>query len=123
MGTLRKGIAYARPPNYETPQEAARRKRLELLQREESQRQAEEQQILELEFSSWRREVSVAEIIALLPEHARKPGIVQESALKVHFEEYVWPERQTISLGLSTSDRAEIRKQIDGAIGESERNG
>ncbi|MGK5088712.1 hypothetical protein WDW86_14230 [Bdellovibrionota bacterium FG-2] len=123
MGTLRKGFAYARPPNYETPQEAARRKRLELLQREESQRQAEEQQILELEFSIWKRGQSVTEIVAQLPEHARRPGPVQDSALKNYFEEYVWPERQTISLGLSTLDRAEICKQIDGAIGESERSG
>ncbi len=118
MGILRKGLAYARPPNYETPQEAARRKRLELLQREESQRQAEEQQILELEFSSWKRGQSVAEIVAQLPEHARRPGPVQDSALKNYFVENVWPELQTSQSDVDPSEREKIKATIAQSFGE-----
>ncbi|MGK5089280.1 hypothetical protein WDW86_17150 [Bdellovibrionota bacterium FG-2] len=119
MGILRKGFAYARPANYETPQEAARRKRLELLQREESQRQAEEQQLLELEFSSWKRGQSVAEIVAQLPEHARRPGPVQDSALKNHFVENMWPELQASQSDVDPSEREKIKATIAQSFGEA----
>ncbi len=116
MGTLRKGLAYARPPNYETPQEAARRKRLEILQREESRRQAEEQQLLELEFSNWKRGGAAAEIVAQLPDYARRPGPVQDSSLKTHFVENVWPELQASQSDVDPSEREKIRATIEQVV-------
>ncbi|MGK5088274.1 hypothetical protein WDW86_12010 [Bdellovibrionota bacterium FG-2] len=115
MGTLRKGIEYAPPENYETPQAEARRKRLEYLQREEFRRQEQEQKIISLEFSAWRRELSESEIINILPEFARKPGPIQDSALKMHFENEVWPQRSATIPGLAL-ERTEVQREIEQSL-------
>jgi hypothetical protein len=122
MGILRKGIPYAPPENFESPADEARRKTREFKERKERERIAEEQQISDLEFAEWRRGLSPDGLINLLPEYARKPGPIQDSALKAHFENEVWPVRQVISVGLPTLDRTVICKQIDEAIGKYEGN-
>jgi len=121
MGILRKCIPYAPPENFESPVDEARRKTLEFKARKELERQAEEQQLLNLEFNEWRRGLSESELLKLLPDFARKAGPIQDSALKVHFENNVWPERAQDLLGLEKLDRAEISKQLDQAIGETTR--
>jgi hypothetical protein len=119
MGTLRKGIEYAPPENYETPQAEARRKRIEYLERAEQRKREDEQKILDLEFLSWKRGLSEAQIAPLVPEWARKPGQIQDSALKSHFEENVWPELQTKISGSDENERQNIQKEIQRSLTEA----
>jgi predicted transcriptional regulator len=91
MGILRKGIPYTPPENYESSADEARRRTREILERKEQERQAEEQRIRDLEFAEWSRGLTADELGKILPEYARRPGPVQASALKTHFESQVWP--------------------------------
>ncbi len=92
MGILRKGFPYTPPENYESPADEARRKRQEFLERKEQERLAVEKRIFDLEFAEWRRGLSAESIAALVPDFARRPGQIQESSLKSHFEGQVWPQ-------------------------------
>jgi len=93
MGILRKGLPYAPPENYESPANEARRKHREFLEKKEGERQATEQRIFALEFAEWKRGLTVDELARLVPDFARRPGPIQDSALKSHFESQVWPQR------------------------------
>lgn len=116
MGIVRKGIPYAPPENYESPADEARRKIREFKERKERERLAEEKKIVSLEFSEWRRGLPTEEVEKLLPEYARKPGPLQDSALESYFEKNVWPERSQELLGLATFNRAEIAQQIEQSL-------
>ena len=118
MGILRKGVPYAPSENYESPADEARRRTREIMERKQHERQTEELRIFELAFSEWRRGLAPNDLIRLVPEWAQKPGQIQDSALKSHFETNIWPERAQEVFGLPKFDRAEIGKQIDQAIGE-----
>lgn len=93
MGILRKGIPYAPPDNYESPSDEARRKTMEFKARKEQERETQIKQLIEFEFSEWRRGVSSEQLATLLPEYAKRPGPIQDSALRAHFEKNVWPEK------------------------------
>jgi len=93
MGILRKGLPYAPPENYESPANEARRKHRDFLEKKEGERQATEQRILVLEFAEWKRGLTVDELARLVPDFARRPGPIQDSALKSHFESQVWSQR------------------------------
>lgn len=107
MGILRKGIPYAPPENYESPADEARRLTREMLERKARERQIEEQRIRDLEFTEWRRGLAADELMKLLPEFARKPGQIQDSALRSHFDEKVWPKREVARLAISNTERVE----------------
>lgn len=92
MKILRTPSIYPRPENYESPLEASRRKRREELEQKEREYQAEQKRLMDLEYFEWRRGLGDMELAKLLPEYARKPGQLQNSALRAHFEERVWPE-------------------------------
>jgi hypothetical protein len=116
MGILRKGIPYAPPENYESPVDEARRRTREFLERKAQTRQAEEKRIMDLEYAEWRRGLAPGDIARLMPDWAQKPGQIQDTAIKSHFEEQVWPERAQEVFGLAKLDRAEIGKQIDQSL-------
>ena len=116
MGILRKGLPYAPPENFESPVDESRRKTREFKERKERERQAEEQKIFELDFAEWRRGITPDDLRRLVPEWAQKPGHIQDSALKSHFETNVWPERAQELLGLTKVDRAEVVRQIEQSL-------
>jgi len=116
MGILRKCIPYAPPENFESSADEARRKTREFKERKQRERQVEEQQLLNLEFSEWRSGLSENELLKLLPEFARKAGPIQDSALKMHFKNEVWPERTQDLLGLEKFNHTDIGKQLDQAL-------
>ena len=118
MGILRKGVPYAPPENYESPADEARRRTREIMERKERERQIEEQRIRELEFAEWRRGVTASELARLLPEWAQKPGQIQDSALRSHFDEDVWPEREAAQVDVPDAERAEIRAAVAQSLGE-----
>ena len=91
MKILRTPSVYPRPEDYETPLERSRRERREELERKERQHLAEEKQLIDLEFSEWKRGLANEELTRLVPEFARNPGPIQDSALRAHFDEQVWP--------------------------------
>ncbi|MCZ2142011.1 MAG: hypothetical protein LC102_01110 [Ignavibacteriales bacterium] len=117
MGIVRKGIPYAPPENYESPADEVRRKTREFKELKERKREAEEQQLKDLEFSEWRRGLPSEELTALLPEFARKPGPLQDSTLKSHFETNVWPERSDKLLKLVQLERTNVARQIEQSLG------
>jgi hypothetical protein len=121
MGILRKGVPYAPPSNFESPEEAARRLYVESKRRLKARRESQEQEIKELEFSEWRNELTREAINAIVPEVSRSFPKLSESALKAHFDEYVWPDRRAEVSCRTATEQAEIRQQIeqslqDGAI-------
>ena len=116
MGILRKSEPYAPPANFESAADEARRKTREFKARKERERQAEDQQLLDLDFSEWRRGLPADELAALLPDYAPKGGQVQESALKKHFETNVWPKRSQEFSGITTIDRADVARQIEQSL-------
>jgi hypothetical protein len=118
MGILRKGVPYAPPENYESPADEARRRSREVLERKERERQADEQRIRDLEFAEWRRGVAAEELSKILPDYARKPGPIQDSAIRAHFDEKVWPEREAARLSVSEAERMEIRTAVAQSLGE-----
>ena len=71
MGILRKGLPYAAPENYESPEAEARRHYLESKRRIEEERQSQEREIRDLEFSEWRRGLTPEEISSIVPEVVR----------------------------------------------------
>ena len=122
MGIVRKGIPYAPPENFESPADEVRRKTREFKERKECERQAEEQKILDLEFSEWRRGLTGENLIQLLPEYARKSGPMQDSTLKSHFKAEVWPSRQAaLQLGVFENEHQQIRTAITQSLIQSEK--
>lgn len=115
MGIVRKGIPYAPPDNYESPVDEARRKTREFKERQSAARQAEEQKLLHLEFQEWRRGLTSDDVLAIVPEFARRPGQVQESSLLSHFEKQIWPEISAKMAGLSI-DRQQIQQEIEKSL-------
>jgi len=121
MGILRKGIPYAPPENYESPADEARRKTREFKERKVRERQAEEKKIIALAFSEWRRGVPAEELTKFLPEYARKPGPLQESALESYFEKNVWPVLETNHIGEGDTEHQQVRAAITESLGEIQR--
>ena len=116
MGILRKGLPYAPPENYESPETQARRRYLEGKRRLEEQRQAEERELEELEFSEWRRGLSRDEINTIVPEVVRYVPKAEEASLKAHFHENVWPLRRAGTPAAVETETAEIRRQIERSL-------
>lgn len=119
MGILRKGLPYAPPENYESPEAEARRKYLEGKRRLEALRHAEDRELRDLEFSEWRRGLSHDELNTIVPDIVRHMPKAQESSLRAHFDENVWPSRCAAIPGTIELERTEIKRQIDQALGES----
>ena len=119
MGILRKGLPYAPPENYESPEQTARREYLEGKRRLEEQRQAEEKELEVLEFSEWRRGLTRTQIAQIVPEVVLDIPRACEESLKAHFHENIWPMRRAaIPTGVE-NERIEIRMQIDQALGDA----
>ncbi|MGK5088132.1 hypothetical protein WDW86_11290 [Bdellovibrionota bacterium FG-2] len=118
MGILRKGGPYAPPENYETPADESRRRTREFMERKERERQANEQRFKDLEFAEWKRGVAASDLARLLPEWAQKPGQIQDSAIRAHFDDNVWPEREAARLNMPEAERAEIRAAVAQSLGK-----
>jgi hypothetical protein len=116
MGILRKGVPYAPPENFESPVEAARRLYVESKRRIEERRQAEERELMELEFAEWRRGLSSELLATLVPEVVRNIASARESSLRSHFNEAVWPEIRGGVPGFFKNERAEISHQIEQSL-------
>jgi hypothetical protein len=118
MGILRKGVPYAPPSNFESPEEAARRLYVESKRRLKERRESQEQEMKELEFSEWRNELTREAINAIVPEVSRSFPKLSESSLKAHFDEYVWPNHRAAVPGVIERERAEIAREMNQTLGE-----
>ena len=116
MGILRKGVPYAPPANFESPEEAARRLYVESKRRLKERRESQEQEIKELEFSEWRKELTREAINAIVPGMVLHIAPARESSLKAHFDENVWPDRRAAVPGLVAAEQADIRQQIEQSL-------
>jgi hypothetical protein len=115
MGVVRRGLPYGPPDNYESPADEVRRKTLEFKSRQAATRQAEDQKLMEIEFQEWRRGLTPNDVLAIVPEFARRPGQVQESSLLSHFEKQIWPEISAKMKGM-TADREQIQREIEQSL-------
>jgi hypothetical protein len=121
FGILRKGVPYAPPENYETPEAQARRKRLEHLRREEERRHAEEAEIEELEFRAWKAGLTMEKRRELVPWAKQDGSPNQEAGLREYF-------RNQKQRGVSEGDKSEqlqIAEQVEASLGSinlAERN-
>jgi len=119
MGILRKGVPYAPPENFESPVEAARRLYVESKRRLEERRQAEERELMELEFAEWRRGLDTVAVSEIVPEWARRRGPAQDAALRTHFENEIWPAQRAAIPGAISTECAAIAEQIEQSLGEA----
>jgi hypothetical protein len=92
MGILRKGIPYAPPENYVSPEDEARREYCERMKQIEEKRASEAQEIFDLHFRAWEAKLVPEERDRILPEYAKKRGPMSENCLRSHFTDQVWPE-------------------------------
>ena len=121
MGILRKGLPYAPPENYESPEQIARRTYLDGKRRIEEQRLAEERELQALDFSEWRRELSHEQIVKLVPDVVLNIPRAREESLRAHHSENVWPARCAAIPGRVDAEHEQIRQQIDESLGEVRR--
>ena len=66
--------------------------------------------------------LSANELARFLPDFARRPGPVQESALKSHFDVNVSSARCAAIPGSTEAERVEVARQVESLV-ESETNG
>jgi hypothetical protein len=93
MGILRKGMLYAPPENYESPQDEARRKYLEHKRALALQRDMEEQELFELEFQEWYRALSLEQRREIAP-HAKIDGSeMQLGSIKEYFRGQIYKKQ------------------------------
>ncbi|MGK5083520.1 hypothetical protein WDW37_09465 [Bdellovibrionota bacterium FG-1] len=118
MGIVRKGIPYAPPENFETAADEARRRTREILERKERERLADEQRLKDLEYAEWRRGITEAQATALVPDPVKDIPRAREASLQNHFDEKVWPEIEVALIGVSESERHQIRAAIAQSLGE-----
>ena len=121
MGILRKGLPYAPPENYESPEAEARRKYLDGKRRLETRRLAEEQELQALAFTEWRRGLTQSQTIAMVPDPVKDIPRAREAAIRNHFDEQVWPDIEAERFGITETERDQIRSAISKSLsGESE---
>ena len=118
MGILRKGLPYAPPENFESPEAEARRKFLEGKRRLEERRLAEEQELKALAFAEWRRGLSESQAVALVPEPVKDIPRAREASLRLHFDEAVYPGLELARSGEDATERTQVRAAIAEALGE-----
>ena len=118
MGILRKGLPYAPPENYESPEAEARHKYLEGKRRIEERRLAEENELKDLEFAQWRRGLTEPQAIALVPDPVKDIPRAREASLRLHFDEQVCPRLEASRFGEDAVERAQIRAEIAQSLGE-----
>ena len=118
MGILRKGLPYAPPENYESPEAEARHRYLEGKRRIEERRLAEEQELKALAFAEWRRGLTEAQAVALVPEPVKDIPRAREASLSLHFDEVVYPALEAARSSEDATERAQVRTAIAQALGE-----
>ena len=113
MGILRRGIPYAAPVNYESPQDQVLRKNLESKRQQAEKRAQMEAELKEIEFEEWYSSLSEVEKLERVPMLPRE-GSGRKAAMRSQFEEQVWPERAHEVLGLT-----KIAKQTNQSLKEN----
>ena len=90
MGILKKGIPYAPPENYVTPEQEALKKYLSAKKAQAAQRELLERELQEMEFQEWVRSLNASEKREIAPQ-AQEGGPLYLGQLRLHFEQAVWP--------------------------------
>jgi hypothetical protein len=99
MGILKKGIPYAPPENYVTPEEEALKKYLSAKKAQAEKRELLERELQDSEFQEWVRGLDASEKREIAPQ-AQEGGLLYLGQLRVHFDQVVWPTaRLRILLG------------------------
>ena len=118
MGILRRGMPYAAPANYESPQDQILRKNLVAKRLQSEKRSQMEAEIKEIEFEEWYSKLSEEEKLERVPMLPRE-GSGRKAVMRSQFDEHIWPELAQAVLGLTKIDRAEISKQIEQSLEEN----
>ncbi|MCZ4786707.1 hypothetical protein O6D23_02920 [Legionella pneumophila] len=91
---LKRGEAWIEP-NYQSPQELAQLKILEVKKAELERKKALEEELYKVAFDDWQQSLSKDEIAILAPDHRKKGDPVPPTAkLSIYFKEKIWPEKR-----------------------------
>lgn len=123
MGILRKGMPYAPPENYESPEQTARRIYLEGKRRIEEQREAQERELVALDFAEWRRGLTQEQIVAIVPDVVLHIPRAREESLRAHHGENLWPKRRETIPAAVEAETAAIRREIEQSLGADKQEG
>lgn len=94
ISVLKRGEAWVEP-NYQSPQEIAQLKFLEMKKAELERKKSLEEELYKVAFEEWQQTLSVEDREALAPD-ARKRGDMTPPLVKLstYFRENIWPEKK-----------------------------
>ena len=101
MGILKKGIPYAPPENYVTPEQEALQKYLSAKKVQAEKREVLERELQDVEFQEWVRALDASEKREIAPQ-GQEGGPLYLGLLRNHFDQTVWPSvREKVMTSLS----------------------
>jgi predicted DNA-binding transcriptional regulator len=94
IAVLKRGEAWLEP-NYQSPQELAQLKIIEVKKAEMERKRVIEEELFKMSFDEWQHDLSKEEINALAPDGRKKGDITPPAAkLGLYFKEQIWPEKR-----------------------------
>ena len=94
IAVLKRGEAWIEP-NYQSPQELAQLKILEIRKAELERKKALDEELYKVAFDEWQQSLSKGDIELLAPDHRKKGDPVPPAAkLSIYFKEKIWPEKR-----------------------------
>jgi hypothetical protein len=91
---LKRGEAWLEP-NYQSPQELAQLKIIEIKKAEMERKRVIEEELFKMAFDEWQHDLSKEEIDALAPDGRKKGDLTPPAAkLGLYFKEQIWPEKR-----------------------------
>lgn len=94
IAVLKRGEAWLEP-NYQSPQELAQLKIIEVKKAEMERKRVIEEELFKMAFDEWQQDLSKEEINALAPDGRKKGDLTPPAAkLGLYFKEQIWPEKR-----------------------------
>jgi hypothetical protein len=94
ISVLKRGEAWLEP-NYQSPQELAQLKIIEVKKAEMERKKVIEEELFKMAFDEWQHDLSKEEINALAPDGRKKGDLTPPAAkLGLYFKEQIWPEKR-----------------------------
>jgi hypothetical protein len=98
MSVLKRGVPVGRPDGYESPEDKAQAEYLETLKKARLEREARENEILDLMFLEWVDALTEEEKKSLIPLGMKHGSNTANLFLKSYYRDKLWPEQKHKSL-------------------------
>lgn len=100
ISVLKRGEVWIEP-NYQSPQELAQLKILELKKAEIERKKRVEEELYQMAFDEWQQDLTLEQTEVIAPDLRKRGDITPPNAkLKIYFKEKIWPEKRINYLNL-----------------------